>query len=93
MENILAPKLAKLTGVPGGSWHWVLSNHLSEEGTGAILMGGGTELSGLQFAEDQGATTLGAIDPRDPCGEGRESAGLSDQPDGIFSVMLRPLFW
>ena len=68
MANILAPKLEKLTGVSGRSWHWVLSNHLTEEVTGAILNGGGTELSGLQFAEDQGATTWGLSIRATPAG-------------------------
>ena len=59
IANILAPKLEKLTGISGRSWHWVLSNHLSEVTTKSILDGGGTVLSGLQFTDDQGATTWG----------------------------------
>lgn len=59
LANILAPKLETLTGISGRSWHWVLSNHLSEEVVRTIFEGGGTELRGLQFAEDEGAVTWG----------------------------------
>ncbi|HBS50036.1 MAG TPA: hypothetical protein DEA05_08095 [Rhodobacteraceae bacterium] len=67
MANILAPKLETMTGISGRSWHWVLSNHLSEEVVRTLFKGGGSELKALQFAEDEGATTWGiafeAVEP------------------------------
>ena len=59
LSNILAPKLEDLSGISGKTWHWVLSNHLSDEVVLAVLKGGATELSGMQFADDNGATTWG----------------------------------
>ena len=59
LSNILAPKLEDLSGISGKTWHWVLSSHLSDEVVLAVLKGGATELSGMQFADDNGATTWG----------------------------------
>lgn len=57
MANILAPKLETLSGIDGKNWHWVLSGHLTETVVRNIFDGGGTQLSGLQFAQDAGKTT------------------------------------
>ncbi|WP_299350210.1 hypothetical protein [uncultured Shimia sp.] len=59
LANILAPKLQDLSGISGKTWHWVLSSHLSDEVVMAVLKGGATELRGMQFADDNGATTWG----------------------------------
>lgn len=61
LANILSPKLEILSGISKHSWHWVLSNHLTEEVTNTVLKGGSTEVQGLQFADDGGATTWGLV--------------------------------
>ena len=57
IANILAPRLEKQSGISGKTWFWVLSNHLDAAMMETIFAGGGTELKGMQFAEDQGKTT------------------------------------
>lgn len=57
IANILAPKLEKQSGISGKTWFWVLSNHLDAAMMETIFDGGGTQLNGMQFAEDNGATT------------------------------------
>ncbi|PSL20458.1 hypothetical protein [Shimia abyssi] len=59
LANILAPKLENLSGISGKTWYWVLSNHLTEDVILAVFKGGASELTGLQFADDNGATTWG----------------------------------
>ena len=59
LANILAPKLEDMSGISGKTWHWVLSSHLTDDVIKAVFEGGSTELKGMQFADDNGATTWG----------------------------------